>query len=211
VLHERQMMAAEVHDSIAQTLVFVRMRLPLMEEAVRMHDDARSTRYLSDMRGAMGEAHASLRAIINEFRAPADPRGLSHALQDRVGQLRERHGIEAELVNHAPGLALSAAEEAQVLHIVSEALANIGRHARATHAWLSVTLQDGRVEVRVEDDGCGLAASASAAGAGAGHHGIEIMRERARRIGGELQIRPRQGVGTMLQLNFPMPRGAGRS
>jgi two-component system, NarL family, nitrate/nitrite sensor histidine kinase NarX len=206
VMHERQMMAAEVHDSIAQTLAFVRMRLPLIEEAVREHDDARSTRYLSDMRGAVGEAHASLRAIINEFRAPPDPRGLTRALQDRVGQLRERHGIEAEMVDHAPGLALSAAEEAQVLHIVSEALANIGRHAHATHAWLSLTLRDGRVEVRVEDDGCGLAADA----AGAGHHGIEIMRERARRIGGELEIRPRHGVGTMLQLNFPVPRGVGR-
>jgi two-component system, NarL family, nitrate/nitrite sensor histidine kinase NarX len=110
------------------------------------------------------------------------------------------------MVDHAPGLALSAAEEAQVLHIVSEALANIGRHAHATHAWLSLTLRDGRVEVRVEDDGCGLAADAAAAG----HHGIEIMRERARRIGGELEIRPRHGVGTMLQLNFPVPRGVGR-
>jgi two-component system nitrate/nitrite sensor histidine kinase NarX len=213
VMHERQMMAAEVHDSIAQTLAFVRMRLPLLEEAVLAHDDAAFTRYLSDLRGAVGEAHSSLRAIINEFRAPPDPRGLAHALQDRVEQIRERHGIEAELVNHAPGLKLSATEEAQVLHIVSEALANVGRHARATHAWLSVTLRDGRVEVRVEDDGCGLGASADgAAGAGAqaGHHGIDIMRERARRIGGELEIRPRQGVGTMLQLSFPMPREPGR-
>ena len=211
VMHERQMMAAEIHDSIAQTLAFVRMRLPLLEEAVRSHDDARSTRYLGDMRGAVGEAHASLRAIINEFRAPPDPLGWSHALQDRVVRLRERHGIETELVNHAPGLSLSTTEEAQVLHIVSEALGNIARHAHATHAWLSVALQDGRVEVRVEDDGCGLPAPTDAPEALAGHHGIEIMRERARRIGGELEIRPRQGVGTMVQLNFPMPRGAGRA
>jgi two-component system nitrate/nitrite sensor histidine kinase NarX len=211
VMHERQRMAAEVHDSIAQTLAFVRMRLPLVEEAVRSHDEANSMRYLSDMRGAVGEAHASLRAIISEFRAPPDPRGLTHALQDRIGQLRERHGIQTELVDHAPGLSLSTSEEAQVLHIVSEALANVARHARASHAWLSLTLQDGRVEVRVEDDGCGLVAIDGVPGEGDGHHGIEIMRERARRIGGELEIRPRQGLGTMLRLNFPMAREAVRS
>lgn len=207
VMHERQMMAAEVHDSIAQTLAFVRMRLPLLEEAVRSHDDARMTRYLGDLRGAVGEAHTSLRSIINQFRAAPDPKGLTHALQDRVGQLRERHGIEAELVNHVPGLSLSTAQESQVLQIVSEALANIARHARATHVWLSVSLHDGRVELRVEDNGCGLPATADAAETGTGHHGIAIMRERARRIGGELDIGPRQGVGTMLRLYLPMPRG----
>lgn len=208
VLHERQMMAAEVHDSIAQTLAFVRMRLPLIEAAVGAHDDVHTTRYLGELRGAVGEAHASLRAIINDLRAPPDPLGLTHALRDRVGQLRARHGLDAELIDHAPGLALPGAEESQVLQIVSEALANIVHHARASHAWLSVTQQDGRVEVRVEDDGCGLDANVRAAGAAAGHHGIEIMRERARCIGGELEIRPRQGVGTMLQLNFPLPRAA---
>ncbi len=209
VMHERQMMAAEVHDSIAQTLAFVRMRLPLLEEAVQSHDDARSTRYLGEVRGAMGEAHASLRAIINELRAPPDPLGLTHALEQRVEQLRERHGIEAELVNAAPGLALPSSAESQVLHIVSEALGNIARHAHATHAWLSVALQDGRVEVRVEDDGCWLPTAADAPGAATGHHGIEIMHERARRIGGELAIGPRPGSGTMVQLNFPVPRGVG--
>jgi len=210
VMHERQMMAAEVHDSIAQTLAFVRMRLPLLEEAVRSHDDTRSTRYLGELRGAVGEAHASLRAIISEFRTPPDPLGLDHALRDRVDQLRERHGIQAELVNDAPGLSLPNSEEAQVVHIVSEALANVARHARATHAWLSVAIQDGRVEVRVEDDGCGLATTAEAPGPTAGHHGIEIMHERARRIGGELELAPRQGVGTIVRLNFPMPQGVNR-
>jgi len=210
VMHERQMMAAEVHDSIAQTLAFVRMRLPLLEEAVRSHDDPRSTRYLGDLRGALGEAHASLRSIINEFRTPPDPLGLDHALRDRVHQLRERHGIQAELVNDAPGLSLSTSEEAQVVHIVSEALANIARHAHATHAWLSVAIQGDRVEVRVEDDGCGLADTLATSAPIGGHHGIAIMHERARRIGGEMELAPRHGGGTMVRLNLPVPRGVSR-
>ena len=204
VMHERQMMAAEVHDSIAQTLAFVRMRLPLMEEAVRSRDDAGMKRYLGDMRSAVGEAHSSLRAIISEFRVPPDPRGLIHALHDRVEQLRERHGVEAQLVNHAPGIALTTAQETQVLHIVSEALANIGRHAGATQAWVSLMLHDGQVEVRVEDNGNGLPEASAKSPVAAGHHGIEIMRDRARRLGGKLDLRPRPGGGTTLELDFPM-------
>ena len=210
VMHERQMMAAEVHDSIAQTLTFVKMRLPLLEEAAQSHDDARLMRYLGDLRGAVSEAHTSLRQIINQFRTPPDPLGLDHALRERVRQLKDRHGIATEVVNHAPGLALPAADESQVVHIVSEALANIARHARATQAWLSLVVRNGRVELRVEDDGCGPAANA-APGAMNGHHGLEIMRERARRIGGELEVLPRIGPGTMVTLNFPLPQAAGRA
>jgi len=104
------------------------------------------------------------------------------------------------------------------VNIVSEALANIARHARATHAWLSLAVRDGQVELRVEDDGCGLATepataagSLGAAQARSGHHGIAIMRERARRIGGRLELRPRQGAGTLLTLNFPLPAAVART
>jgi two-component system nitrate/nitrite sensor histidine kinase NarX len=208
VMHEREMMAAEVHDAIAQTLTFIKMRLPLLEEAVRSHADAAAQRYLHDLRSATGEAHASLRSIIHEFRTPPDPLGLGHALQDRVRQLKERHGIDAELVNHSPGLTLPPAEEAQVVHIVSEALANVARHARAAHAWLSLAVHGGEVELKVEDDGAGFGTGAPSAGEG--HHGIEIMRERARRIGGRLELRSRQGgLGTLVKLNFPLPRPLG--
>lgn len=196
VMHERQRMAAEVHDSIAQTLAFVRMRLPLMEAAVRARDDEGMKRYLGDMRGAVGEAHASLRAIINEFRTAPDPRGLLRALHEHIARLRERHGIAAELVDHAPGLSLGADDEAQVLHIVSEALANIGRHSGARRAWVTLAQREGGFELRVDDDGSGLAA----AEAPQGHHGIAIMRERARRLGGRLDIGPRPGGGTTLCL-----------
>jgi two-component system nitrate/nitrite sensor histidine kinase NarX len=172
---------------------------------------ASASEYVGDLRSAVGEAHTSLRAIINEFRTPPDPLGLDHALRDRMRQLRERHGIEAELENQLPDLALPIGAEAQVVQIVSEALANIGRHARATHAWLSVAMRDGQVEVRVEDDGCGLEDAAGSGPQRAGHHGIEIMRERARRIGGEVRLEARPGSGTTVRLHFPAPLAGART
>ena len=204
-VRERQTMAAEVHDSIAQTLTFVKMRLPLLDQAVKSGDTSSAVKYLGDLRGAVGEAHTSLRAIINEFRLPPDPLGLEHALRERLNVLRERHGIDARLANEVPDLALPVGAESQVVQIVSEALANIARHACATQAWLTVAQREGRVEVRVEDDGCGLPQTADAGGARGGHHGIEIMRERARRIGGDLKLQPRPGSGTTVRLSFPAP------
>ena len=61
LMSERQMMAAEVHDSLAQSLAFVKMRMPLLHDAMRAHDDARAQQYCDDVRSAVTQAHASLR------------------------------------------------------------------------------------------------------------------------------------------------------
>jgi two-component system nitrate/nitrite sensor histidine kinase NarX len=64
VLAERQLVAAEVHDSVAQTLTFVKMRLPLLQQAIEGHDGAQALKYVGDVRGAVTQAHASLREIL---------------------------------------------------------------------------------------------------------------------------------------------------
>lgn len=200
---ERQQMAAEVHDSIAQTLAFVRMRLPLLEESVLGHDDALALKYLQDVRQAIGEAHGGLREIIDAFRAPIDPQGLVHALKSCADSFGRRYGIELEFVNAVPRLVLSAAQESQAIQIVREALANVAKHAAARHVRLALTQQDGEVAIAVEDDGSGLVPGPGGEPVFA-HHGLEIMRERARRIGGVLEISPRTGGGTIVRLQFPV-------
>lgn len=208
--HERQMIAAEVHDSIAQTLAFAKMRLPLLHEAVAEHDDARALKYLSDVREALGEAHTSLRAIINEFRAPVDPLGLAHAVQVSVDAFRERTGVAIAFVDEASELDLSTAQETQAIHIVREALANVAKHALATEVRVTLALQDGEVEIVVEDDGAGLAQARCAASPALteAHHGIAIMGERARRLGGAIEFGARKGGGTRVRLHFPLRPGA---
>lgn len=201
VVQERQMMAAEVHDAVAQDLTFLRMRLPLLEHAIGAHDDALAARYLHELRQALGHAHGSLRAIITEFRTPPDPQGLAHGLRTRVDEFAGRSGIDVRLDNRAPGLELPAGHESQLLHIVGEALNNIAHHARARRAWVVIELAPDGVELRVDDDGQGLAAPR----ANAGHHGLQIMAERAHRIGGALAVQPREGGGTRVRLNFPLP------
>jgi nitrate/nitrite-specific signal transduction histidine kinase len=95
-----------------------------------------------------------------------------------------------------------------VFHIVQEALSNVARHAAAHHAWLHITPVPSRpdwVEVRVEDDGTGLPSPGPDGVGGASghtHHGLAIMQERARRMGGTLDFSARPGGGTVVRLAF---------
>lgn len=203
VLAQRQQMAAEVHDSVAQTLTFVKMRLPLLQQAIEEGSAAQALRYVGDVRGAVGQAHASLREILTHYRAPIDPKGLLHALADCAREFPQRTGVALEVVNRAGAIALSAEQEAQAFHVVREALANVAQHARAHRAWLWLDARDGEVEIVVEDDGAGTGPVAGDAGAAATHHGLAIMDERARRLGGRLEIGARVGGGTRVRLAFP--------
>ena len=197
----RQALLADVHDGIAQTLAFARMRLPLLEKAIVAHDEPAALRYGTEVREAIGTAHTNLRAILTQVSAPMDPKGLKHALQSSVRSFREQTQVELVLRDGAPDLRLSAPQEAQVYLIVQEALSNIAKHAGARHAWLKIDQLGDRVDVVVEDDGAGLPAPARAASPS--HFGMDIMRQRAARLGGELEIKAREGGGTRLKLVFP--------
>ena len=202
VLHERQMLANEVHDAVAQTLYFMNMRLPLLHDAMLQHDDARALRYHADLRQAVSDAHASLREILTHYRTRMDPKGLLHALQAMQAGYRDRTGIELVLDNRAGDLCLSVDQELQVFHIVQEALANVLKHSRAKKAQVLIEPARERLEIVIEDDGAGLP-PAVADSAGAPHFGLEIMRERAQRLGGSLSIRSADGGGTRVQLSIP--------
>lgn len=205
VMNERRFLASEVHDSIAQTLVFVNMRLPLLHDAMLRHDDALAQRYFGDVEQAVGSIQTNVRELLTNFRTSMDPQGLLHALRGMVAELDRRASIELAFVCDVPDLQLSADQEVQVFHIAQEALANVCRHARARRAWLSLSRHDDRLEVRVEDDGQGLAPAADTSSA---HFGLGIMRERAHRLGGEIEIGARPGGGTRMRLTLPL-RGVG--
>lgn len=207
LLHERQLMAAEVHDSLAQSIAFVKMRMPLLKDALQDRDDARALQYCDEVRGAATQAHASLRVILTQMRAPMDPQGLAHALEVSTEQFRRSSGTALDYVNELPAaLRLTAEQESQVFHIVQEALNNVARHAGARHARLHIgAAAPGSVMVEIDDDGAGLPTQATPQGL---HYGLEIMGERARRLGGRLELGPGAGGGTRVRLVFPLAAAA---
>jgi len=208
--HERQMMANEVHDSLAQGLTYMRMRMSLLRDAIRQGDELRAFKYWSDVDGSLTDAHHRLRELITYFRSRMDPQGLQHALAGIAATYFDRTGVALAFDNAVPELQLPVGREVEVFHIVQEALANVSRHANARQARLSLDRTAGGYEVVVEDDGIGM--PAESANGESGHYGIAIMRERARRMGGELVIAPGAAGGTRVELRFPavQPQRAGR-
>ena len=209
LLAQRQALAAEVHDSVAQTLSFVKMRMPLLQDAIGSGDAGAALRYCEDVRKAVGSAHTSLRQLLTEFRVPVAPQGLKHALRSSILVFSQRTRVPLEFDDQAPDLSLSATQESQVFHIVQEALTNIAKHASARQAWVRLTQAGGRLEVAIEDDGCG--ASHEEDLGGAHHFGLDIMRERAARLGGRLDIGARAGGGMRVHLSFPLAAVAAAS
>ncbi len=207
LVSERQAMAAEVHDSIAQTLAFVKMRMPLLQGAISAHEESKALQYCADVRSAVSSAHTNLRAIIGQFRAPMDPLGLKHALRASILSFQQLAQIDLRFEDSAPGLRLSAGQESQVFCIVQEALANIAKHAGAQHAWLKIEQHPDRIDIVVEDDGTGLPATPQ--NSTPSHFGIDIMRQRAQRLGGSIEIGAREGGGTRIRLFFPAAAAAG--
>ncbi|HQU48102.1 MAG TPA: histidine kinase [Casimicrobiaceae bacterium] len=202
LVSERQMMAGEVHDSIAQGLTYMRMRMRLLSDAIRQGDELRAFKYWSDIDDALTNAHARVRELIACFRSQMDPQGLVHALDSLAGQFADRTGVALSFANRAPGFGIAPEREADVFHIVQEALANVARHANASRATMTLDRTHDGYEVVIDDDGDGLSATPSAKG-GHGHFGMEIMRERAARLGGAVTVGPAPVRGTRVRLTFP--------
>ena len=211
VMKERQEMVNEVHDTIAQTLAYVRMRLPLLNEAMLAHGDQRSLKYLSDVRQGVSEVHDKLREVMTYFRTRMDPLGLLHALHGVADGYFDRVGISLEIRNSAHGLNLSDEQEVQVFYVIQEALANIAKHSMARHAIVSIARDHQQLEFRIEDDGLGMdepsvstLVSLAKGLAPSNHYGLDIMQSRAKRLGGSLAVGPNDGGGTRVRLLMPV-------
>ncbi|MDP2694451.1 MAG: histidine kinase [Gallionella sp.] len=199
LLMERQTIANEIHDSLAQTLNYARMNTTLLSDAVRNDNGAMAAKYALDIDEALEISQKAVRALITDFRSEMDPAGLLHALQTLAGQFRRQHAIELDCMIRIADLDLPLEHEIHVFHIVREALSNIAQHSSASHARLIVDHLCGYYVFAVEDNGVGTFSQVE------GHYGIIIMRERAQRIGGEIRVESAKGLGTCVQLFFPEP------
>lgn len=203
LMNERQMMANEVHDSLAQTMAYMKMRIELLREALLQYESGKALKYSADIQQALDEAYASLRELLTQFRNRMDPLGLEHALKELAGSFFDRTGVQLAFENRIPDLNLSVDQEVQVFHILQEALSNVARHAGAQHAWLTLETIDGQYAFTVEDDGRGVFVMGATPDL-RHHFGISIMSERAQRLGGNIEIANRPQGGARLRLLVPI-------
>ena len=200
LLEERNVIARELHDSLAQSLSYLKIQVSRLDRSINQGAEAgESLKISSKLRNGLNGAYRQLRELLTTFRLRATEAGLGAALEETVGEYRERAGIEIELANRIANCVFSPHEEIHVIQILREALSNISRHAGASRASVQLSCNlDGRVVLRVEDDGVGLPEQIE----GLDHYGLSIMQERAEGLGGEVALRHGEEGGTVVELTF---------
>jgi len=198
---EKAHIARELHDELGQLLTALKMDLRWLRERL---PDAELTTKADEMGELLDKTVASTRRISADLRPlMLDDLGLADAAQWLVEDFARRSGVKCEIrVPEGTGFEdLSKAVSTAVYRAVQESLTNIGRHAGARNAWVMLALEDGELQVEVEDDGRGIAPEDLAK---ARSLGLKGMRERVAYLGGSLEIGRAPRGGTRLRLRVPL-------
>ena len=200
VSQERHLLSRELHDSIAQSLAFLKIQVQLMRTAVQSGNANEIKKVVEEIDLGVRESYADVRELLLNYRTRTNTEDIEPALATTLRKFEHQSGLTATLTMQGQGLPLPPDLQIQVLHIVQEALSNVRKHARASQVWLNVNQQpEWRFEVR--DDGLGFIPQNDQLDET--HVGLRIMSERAQRIGAELSITSTPGLGSTVTLTMP--------
>jgi len=208
-LTEREQLAANLHDNLAQTLSFTRFQLEQLEENISdgLSNDARAT--LKQIEKANATAYQQVRdSLVGLLKPPPSNVDFLQKLSLIVDNFRSSHDFPVELeIIDLSALELPSVTQAQIIHIVGEALSNIHQHAQAGQAWVRIERVNGSALYTIEDDGIGFDPKKSGRN---DHFGLRIMETRAERVGGEFLISSIPGNGTKISASFPINENRNR-
>ncbi len=199
---QRQRLARELHDEPLQLFLHLARRLGDFGRIPGVPPDVADG--LVEARRQALDAATRLRSLARGLRPSAlDQLGFIAALSSLLADVEEEAGLEVDF-DAAEGQGRLAPEvELGAFRIVQEAVRNTVRHAAAHRLWVAVTIQPDAVDLSVADDGCGFRPDGSCAPT-ADHLGLLGMRERARMLGGSLDIRTSPGEGTLIAASIPI-------
>jgi len=198
LLEERAVIARELHDSLAQSLSYLKIQVARLARLLDGQGPQEAHGVVDELRTGLNNAYRQLRELLTTFRLRFDGKGLDQALSDVVEEFRQRGLPHIQIGNTLAGIELSANEQLHVLQIIREALSNVEHHAQTQQAWVNLARADASTLcVTIEDHGAGL----KPGGAELHHYGISIMRDRAESLGGSLTVTALP-VGTRVELRF---------
>jgi NarL family two-component system sensor histidine kinase YdfH len=203
-LTERQRIARELHDTLVQGLAGMVIQLDVVNNHLQEQRIERARAIMPTIVEAARDTLTDARCALGDLRrASVSPEDLVEVLQEEIAHFTaETHSsCEASL---EPLRATSSLYCEHIVRVVGEALANIKRHARAKHTWIETSQEHEGLLIQIRDDGIGF--DPSVASTQVGHYGLLGIRERAKLIGGRLDIVSQPGQGTSLHFWLP---GAG--
>lgn len=204
-LRERARLAAEIHDGLAQLTGFLSMRTKDLPELIQTGERQEALSLVREIIQVVDDAHRDVRQAIFDLRQSAKLEGdLETIIGEQIHEFIGRHSIEGELVlPQNQELNVTDEVRVQVIRIIQEALANVAKHARATRAWVRLEpVNSAGLKVVIADNGRGFNPDSSGTGP-KGHYGLAIMTERAKSVGGSLEVFSESGHGTKIEVFIP--------
>ncbi len=204
VLEERDRLAREMHDSLAQVLGFLSMKAATAQELLAGKHLAQVRHELRQIEKASEESYVDVREAILGLRSSVVlGGGLSRTLKEYLHKFSSQSDIKAELVSsQEKNPVLPPASEVQVIRIIQEALTNVRKHAQARRVWVRLEAGDKHAHVQIEDDGQGF--DLPQVLQREGRFGLHTMKERAESVGGGLTIETAPGQGTRVNISLPL-------
>lgn len=196
---ERALLARELHDSIAQSLAFLKIQVQLLRTATQRERPDQMKTALDELDIGLQESVNDVRELLVHFRTRTNTDDIEAALQETLLKFKQQTGLHSSLHVHGQGLPLPSDVQVQVLHVVQEALSNIRKHAKAQQVGVQV-FKGAQWKFVIEDDGVGFLHTDYDQST---HVGLSIMRERAERIGAKVQVNSTPTEGTTVSLLLP--------
>ncbi|RKZ99846.1 MAG: histidine kinase [Gammaproteobacteria bacterium] len=200
VSEERNLLAQELHDSIAQSLAFLNIQTQLLQDGLRKGQAEQVDKTLIQIKEGIQESYDDVRELLVHFRTRIEHDDIDVAIRDALEKFEGQTGIETHYEFEGNVLTLQPEIILQFLHILHECLSNIRKHSQATQ--VDVQLSHGReCQLIIHDNGIGFDNTKDA---GETHVGLRIMKERTHRIDGALTIDSSPEEGTTICLTLPL-------
>jgi signal transduction histidine kinase len=208
ITEERDRLAREMHDGLAQILGYVNIKAQAAHELLAAGDTSGAAAQIDQLATAARSAYSDVREAVLALRTSLGPDDqVTDALATYLESWQAQNGIKVALAIDAPNRRpdnLSPVCKVQLLRIVQEALTNVRKHAAATEASIHIVEDNGWVEVSVQDNGRGFDPGAVGP-SGRPRFGLATMRERAESVGGALSVESAIGHGTLVSARLPLP------
>lgn len=196
---ERSLLARELHDSIAQSLAFLKIQVQLLRTAILKHDSAKTALALDELDHGLKESIADVRELLLHFRTRTQADDIDRAVQETLQKFQHQTGLQVSRKVTGEGLPLPQDVQIHVLHVLQEALSNVRKHAGARA--VEIEIHKGEPwRFLVRDDGVGFSEGSQRSEL---QVGLKIMRERADQIGATVAVDSALGQGTTVTLRVP--------
>jgi signal transduction histidine kinase len=204
-LGEREHLARELHDQLAQELSYINLQAQTISALMDAGETTQAVATASHLAEIARQTQIDVRELISFLINPKySTEGFLAALRQTVAGFSQRSGIQVDLQTpfRIEPAEVDPSVEVQLLRITQEALTNIRKHSCAEQVRVCLAYEGARIELSIEDDGIGIRPEALS-GDGRGY-GLQIMRERAEEVGGNLEISTAAGKGTRISVRMPV-------